>query len=51
MKFYSRVLLAALISFSGMAQKKELKAAQKLVDASLLRKGTCCLRRNEAPNG
>jgi tetratricopeptide (TPR) repeat protein len=43
MKFYSRVLLAALISFSGMAQKKELKAAQKLVDASLYEKALVAL--------
>ena len=43
MKFYSRVLLAALISFSGMAQKKELKAAQKLVDASLFEKALVAL--------
>ena len=43
MKFYSQVLLAALISFSAVAQKKELKAAQKLVDASLYQKALVAL--------
>jgi tetratricopeptide (TPR) repeat protein len=43
MKFYSQVLLAALISFSAAAQKKEIKAAQKLVDASLFEKALVAL--------
>ena len=43
MKFYFPVLLAALISFTSMAQKKELKAAQKLVDASLYGKAILAL--------
>jgi tetratricopeptide (TPR) repeat protein len=43
MKFYSQVLLAALISLSAVAQKKELKAAQKLVDASLYEKALVAL--------
>lgn len=38
MKFYFPVLLVALISYTAVAQKKELKAAQKLVDASLYQK-------------
>ena len=43
MKFYFPVLLAALISFTAVAQKKELKAAQKLVDASLYQKALVAL--------
>lgn len=43
MKFYFPVLLAALISFTAVAQKKELKAAQKLVDASLYEKALVAL--------
>ena len=43
MKFYFPVLLAALISFTAVAQKKELKAAQKLVDASLCEKALVAL--------
>lgn len=43
MKFYFPVLLAALISYTAMAQKKELKAAQKLVDASLYQKALVAL--------
>ncbi len=34
MKFYITLLMAAAMSVSALAQKKELKAAQKLVDAS-----------------
>jgi tetratricopeptide (TPR) repeat protein len=37
------VLLAALISYTAVAQKKELKAAQKLVDASLYQKALVAL--------
>lgn len=43
MKFYFSVLLAALISYTAVAQKKELKAAQKLVDASLYQKALAAL--------
>jgi tetratricopeptide (TPR) repeat protein len=43
MKLYIPVLLAALISYSAVAQKKELKAAQKLVDASLYEKALIAL--------
>ncbi len=43
MKFYFPVLLAALISYTAVAQKKELKAAQKLVDASLYQKALVAL--------
>ena len=43
MKFYFPLLLAALISFTAVAQKKELKAAQKLVDASLYEKALVAL--------
>lgn len=43
MKFYFPVLLAALISFTAVAQKKELRAAQKLVDASLYEKALVAL--------
>ena len=43
MKLYFPVLLAALISFTAVAQKKELKAAQKLVDASLYEKALVAL--------
>ncbi|MDG2425001.1 MAG: hypothetical protein P8M07_00280, partial [Flavobacteriales bacterium] len=35
--------LAALISYTAVAQKKELKAAQKLVDASLYQKALVAL--------
>ena len=43
MKFYFPLLLATLISFTAVAQKKELKAAQKLVDASLYEKALVAL--------
>ena len=43
MKFYFPVLLTALISYTAVAQKKELKAAQKLVDASLYQKALVAL--------
>ena len=43
MKFYFSVLLATLISYTAVAQKKELKAAQKLVDASLYQKALVAL--------
>jgi tetratricopeptide (TPR) repeat protein len=43
MKFYFPVLLATLISYTAVAQKKELKAAQKLVDASLYQKALVAL--------
>lgn len=43
MKFYFPVLLAALISYTAVAQKKELRAAQKLVDASLYEKALVAL--------
>lgn len=43
MKFYFPVLLVALISYTAVAQKKELKAAQKLVDASLYQKALVAL--------
>ena len=43
MKLYIPVLLAALFSYSAVAQKKELKAAQKLVDASLYEKALIAL--------
>ena len=43
MKFYFPVLLATLISYTAVAQKKELRAAQKLVDASLYEKALVAL--------
>ena len=43
MKFYFPVLLTALIFYTATAQKKELKVAQKLVDASLYGKAILAL--------
>ena len=43
MKFYFPMFLAALISYAAVAQKKELKSAQKLVDASLYKKALVAL--------
>ena len=37
------MLLVALISYAAVAQKKELKSAQKLVDASLYKKALVAL--------
>lgn len=48
MKFYYSLLAVLVISFSAQAQKKELKAAQKLVDAKSYGEAIQALNQNSA---